>query len=337
MSFRTPSANTIPPEEFRYFAELVRSHPEYLKTAHIKQVYTSLGLQVLPDPFGSGVSDLTVQALQTGTPLSVIRIGDGEMNILAYGAYPDIPKLSDANFRSLVENQEDSFKLDEFWKFLLRDMLMSSVAQADVVGLVGLWLPPAAEREQESIEPERFIEGMMRQTRGFCGYWQSLDHFPRLVRSSLFKGKIIASWHLYLGVLQSLDRIVPNAERILLLTNHGGVVERMRKKYPRSSVGYIRVGRVKANGGPLPKRPAFLQEVADELPMDMRGCLCLVGAGFWAEIYCTWIKQRGGVAIDIGSGFDLLNGAVRRPIHRALGYDQHNPFTLGEPSGVGGT
>ncbi len=69
----------------------------------------------------------------------------------------------------------------------------------------------------------------------------------------------------------------------------------------------------------------------------MRGCFCLVGAGFWAEIYCTWIKQRGGVAIDIGSGFDLLDGTAPRPVHRSLGFDQHNPFALGERSGAIGT
>lgn len=60
----------------------------------------------------------------------------------------------------------------------------------------------------------------------------------------------------------------------------------------------------------------------------MRGALCLVGAGFWSEIYCAWIKQRGGVAVDIGSGFNLLDGGAPRPIHKALGLNQNNPFAL---------
>jgi hypothetical protein len=40
----------------------------------------------------------------------------------------------------------------------------------------------------------------------------------------------------------------------------------------------------------------------------MAGTLCLVGAGMWAELYWTWIRRRGGVAVDIGSGMVLLAG-----------------------------
>ena len=54
------------------------------------------------------------------------------------------------------------------------------------------------------------------------------------------------------------------------------------------------------------------------MPNDLRGCLCLIGAGPWAEIYCTWVKQRGGVAIDLGSGFDLLEGKVTRVMHKEI-------------------
>ena len=38
--------------------------------------------------------------------------------------------------------------------------------------------------------------------------------------------------------------------------------------------------------------PSFLANVEAALPKDLRGWLCLVGAGVWAEIYCHWIKQR---------------------------------------------
>jgi hypothetical protein len=36
------------------------------------------------------------------------------------------------------------------------------------------------------------------------------------------------------------------------------------------------------------------------------------------------------VAIDIGSGFDLLYGETSRPVHRALGLDQLNRYALTE-------
>jgi len=314
-------AKKIPPGELDQFADLVRSHPEYLATAYIREIYTSLGLQVLPDPFASDVSDLVIRALRTERPFSVIRLGDGEMNILASDAYPNVPKLSNANFRAALRIQEDSFEPDELWKLLLREMLISSIAQADVVGLRGLWQPPG-----KVVDLGKFIERMKHSPRGPCGVWQSVDYLPRLARGGIFKDKVVASAHLYLGVLQSLDRIVPNAQCVLLLTNHDGVVGKIRKKYPDLSIGHIPVGRTK--GSPPLDRPDFIRNVAEDLPPEMRGCFCLVGAGIWSEIYCTWIKRRGGVAVDIGSGFNLLNGAALRPVHRQLGLDRDNPFAL---------
>jgi hypothetical protein len=30
------------------------------------------------------------------------------------------------------------------------------------------------------------------------------------------------------------------------------------------------------------------------------------------------VKKSGGVAVDIGSGFDLLSGMVSRPVHKKI-------------------
>ena len=50
------------------------------------------------------------------------------------------------------------------------------------------------------------------------------------------------------------------------------------------------------------------------------GTLTLIGAGPWAEIYCDEVKKRGGVAIDIGSGFDILSGHFSRPVHGKVNF-----------------
>jgi hypothetical protein len=42
------------------------------------------------------------------------------------------------------------------------------------------------------------------------------------------------------------------------------------------------------------------------------GRLFLVGAGGMGKIYCMWIKQAGGIALDIGSIFDGWVGAITR-------------------------
>jgi hypothetical protein len=49
---------------------------------------------------------------------------------------------------------------------------------------------------------------------------------------------------------------------------------------------------------------------------DLRGKLVLVGAGLFGKVYCHTAKQRGAVAVDLGSAFDVLAGLETRPIHK---------------------
>ena len=105
----------------------------------------------------------------------------------------------------------------------------------------------------------------------------------------------------------------------------------MRNRYPDSKFQHIATGH---SGGAGPAdglaAPEFLHDVENQLPEDLQGCLCLVGAGIWSEIYCTWIRQRGGVGVDIGSGFDLLAGKVTRPVHRGVLGETADRFALVE-------
>jgi hypothetical protein len=48
----------------------------------------------------------------------------------------------------------------------------------------------------------------------------------------------------------------------------------------------------------------------DEQPA--KGNVFLVGAGGLGKVYCNWIKQRGGVAIDMGSILDGWAGLITR-------------------------
>lgn len=111
-----------------------------------------------------------------------------------------------------------------------------------------------------------------------------------------------------------------------MITNRAGVLKSLERKFPQYAFEHAAVGK-RGNAKPL-SSASFFWETAGELPQDLRGCCCLVGAGPWAEIYCTWIKQRGGVGIDIGSGFDLLDGVALRPVHRRIGLDKVNQYAL---------
>ena len=102
------------------------------------ELYMRLGVTVAPDPQGREVTDLIVRAFSNETPFSVIRLGDGEMNILSFGNY-DTPQLDRYCFAASVDGRKDTFLLSDTWIIALQEMMLSSVLQADIVGILGLW------------------------------------------------------------------------------------------------------------------------------------------------------------------------------------------------------
>jgi hypothetical protein len=284
--------------------------------------YASLGFKVMADPFNSDVTERAISALRKATPFSIIRIGDGEANLLSFARYAGTPNLDRYTVAALVNSQQDSIVPDELWMLVLRDMMLSSVLQADIVGIIGLWRPVT------TFNADKMVDLLRRDSRGGCGHWRSMDYMLRLAREGFLQGKTIASAHLYFGVIQRIDEILSHAKRILLITDKTRLEAAFAGRFPGIAVELLSIGKPQAEGEA--HGPQFLVDVEKGLPHDMRGYCCLIGAGPWAEIYCGWIKQRGGVAIDIGSGFDLLDGKISRPIHNILGLDKINKYALEE-------
>jgi len=314
--------HAIPATELHFLARCIRESSHLLDTAEVARLYASLGLTVLPDPFDAQIADRIIDALRAKSPLSVVRIGDGETNLLSFGAYAATPNLDRYAVSELMGTQQDRFEPDETWMLVLREVMLSCVVQADIVGVIGLWQP-------NSGRVDKLLEVFASDPRGGSGYWRAIDHMLRLARQGVLEGKIVASAHLYFGVLRRLNAILHHAEQVLLLTNRTALQVALAERFPATCFNVLAVGKSQGSAAPPPtSSPDFLVAVERELPRDMRGYCCLIGAGPWAEIYCGWVKQRGGVGIDIGSGFDLLDGEITRPIHRAVGLEQFNAYSL---------
>ena len=62
-----------------------------------------------------------------------------------------------------------------------------------------------------------------------------------------------------------------------------------------------------------PHYPQYAETVVSGIKVPYRGALFLVGAGFCGKLYADAIKRKGGIAIDVGSLFDLWAGRFTRP------------------------
>jgi hypothetical protein len=304
---------SIPQAELDLFSAQIFSRPEYLDTNFMCEAYRSLGWEVLPDPFDPGIPARVKSALETATPFSIVRIGDGEANILAFEAYADTPYLDRHAFEETVAGQSDTCMLDELWMTVLKEMMENAVATADVVGVLGLWVGGDGAGDAG-----RFQRHFLRDPRGVAGQWRGRDLMLRWARERSFNAAVLASAHLYLGVLAQLEELADSAREVVCISDRAAAVAALRARFPEKPVTHLPVGGARRRKGGRQGRPDFLLRTREALPADLRGRLCLVGAGPWAKIYCGWIKRRGGVAVDLGSGFDLLEGKLTRSIHKEL-------------------
>jgi hypothetical protein len=205
----------------------------------------------------------------------------------------------------------------------LRGALELSILAADIVGVLGLW-------SQVPILVETVLTKLPSDPRGISGQIRA-RYLALGLPEVLPPPTVFASAHLYVGVLTNLDRLVAAATRVVCITGRAAAVSRLRSRYPDIAIEHIPVGADPNQEEDIPLRPGFLDRVRRALPDDASGVLHLVGSGPWSEIYCQWIKERGGVGVDLGSGFDLLAGMSTRPVH------QHLPALFGlafAPAGV---
>ena len=311
----------IPKSELDEVTRSILAHPEYLMPTYVIDKYKKNGAKTIPSPFSTSIATSIRQALLTETPFSVIRIGDGEVNLLSYGDYPKTGCLNHCAIKQIISMQGDRFNINPLWMIVLRDLMMGALIQADIIGVVGLWrFPPPPKAED-------IVQNILRDPRGVSGNWRAVDFMLKLAHRSIFKAKILASAHLYFSILENLHNILPFAKKVFILSNRTKIIDKLVLKYPNINFKYISVGSSEILSS---DQPDFLLSIYSTLPVDMVGSLSLVGAGPWAEIYTTWIKQKGGVAVDIGSGFDLMEGELTRPVHKRLSLDKIQQYTSSE-------
>jgi len=313
-------AAALPPAEIARCVQLIRAHPEHHLADELVARYRSMGLRVVPDPFDQQVADAVEAALRERAALSVIRIGDIAANFLTFGWYPDTPELDKLSRDEALYILPDTFVIDAPWTLALRDMLHGAIAQADVVGVLGVWRPRARSVDE-------FIARFLKDCRGVGGQWRGTDYMLHLARQGGCRSATIGSAFLYFGVLERLRTFLPVAQGVLVISSADDIARQIRRLHPDLTVEHIPVGF--GNDPDAPRHsPSFLARVEHAMPRDMRGWLCLVGAGPWAVLYCTWAKQRGAVAVDLGSGCDLLAGQVSRQAHRTVGLDKVARYAL---------
>jgi hypothetical protein len=265
--------------------------------------------------------------LHAKQPFSVVRIGDGEANLLTYDLYPNTPVLDRTSARAIIAMQQDTFAANEDWLVRLREQLLESIHSADIIGVRGVdrWSQMIAANQMTK---DQIVNGLHKNPRGFSGIFRSEYYMLSLAKQSLLAGKTVTSAHLYFGLLKNIRRLLEAVDKVILITDRITLAALLAPAAPQAKIITIPVGVAAEDGHqtktqriPPLQDPTFLEttrHLLDQLGPELKGALCLIGAGPWAELYCTHAKRLGAVAIDLGSGMDLLCGVTTRPVHRIV-------------------
>ena len=318
-------ASRIPLSEIRAVALEIQSAIDYSDKGELIERYRDYRLQVFEDPCSLHIVGLVQQALHEGRPFSVVRIGDGEANLLAYGNNTNTPYLNRLVADHYVSRQADRFVVSDDSLYLVKHLMLESICCADIVGVRGIYYTGMPDYDSET--PLEWAMKLREKPRR-VGVLRAEIEMLKIARLGYLQGKAIASANLYLSIINNLNLLFEKVRgSVILVTDQFESVRLLQSKFPDVHFQVIPLPLTKLKWLRTPRMPVFVRLFEKFLGHNLEGSLVLVGAGPWAEFYCTIAKNRGAVAVDIGSGFDLLSGRNTRPFHRRLKISSQGQFS----------
>ncbi|BBK42032.1 hypothetical protein STVA_20520 [Allostella vacuolata] len=247
---------------------------------------------------------LVQEAIRSQTPFSFIRFGDGEGRLLGSSMFFTNMEL----LRETIGYQygaEAIVEIDRLYgRFRLEDaiadlrqMLLSSLDNADAVGLPS---PKHFTPEPDASN----INGLLGFASSLIAIQQRPAHIPadNLFDTYIFHGMQRRS--LFPRILDHLPFVG--------LVNHTDLSQPIAEHFHIERTHFVRIpGHKSFMSVDKVHFPTMYGEILEAIEVPFPGAVYLVGAGYLGKVYCDAVKQKGGIALDIGSVFDGWSGVGR--------------------------
>ena len=252
-------------------------------------------------------------------PFSFIRIGDGEGTLLALEDdvwIEDIQYFGTHFGFTRVRYKDLSY---------LRDELRKACTNADLVGIREDVLGVSVAQNWFDLPPPELAKRVRENFR-----LRTIEHnlAPPECRRLALTSKVLSelafapktqfasAWlHWDMVISGCLYQLLEREERIGIITSRCSLPALIEEFFSVKVNDYAVPDRfISANSrNPGEHFPRRFEQLKNEISVDFPGMLFLVGAGLCGKVYCNWIKQRGGIALDIGSVMDAWIGLGSRP------------------------
>lgn len=242
-----------------------------------------------------------IDRIKRRIPTSIIRLGDGEGAVLGY---PEIIGREDVDFSLQIWLRTTNISEKRIRS--LTDALRCSVANADILGL------PRKKQVDNSHRYRAVLEAISR--------FELLNDRTLLTHAALHR--LLQHALLYRPIIENRDFLGIISCRSLQCT--------LAREFNVEHVQWYGVRGELTDVGVVDTLhfPDGFDEIRENLVVPYSGALFLIGAGCFGKIYCQWVKEQGGIALDIGSIFDAWANVGRSEIVEdpVLGFDVYRQY-----------
>ena len=283
--------------------------------------------------------ELTVKILdhiKNKSPLSLIRLGDGEGNFLSYNDKFKEFQNRDRQFIKTIWWGKLSLSEGDCQK--LSDRLVLAIKNADIIGIPNLsWF--CRVLGSHSLEKKLLQKYNGQGIRGYTSIINTLidPKFYHEHDSYKLSHKTLTSCNIHHDLeVWGLYRLIFNhLNECSVISCHEGIHQVLREKYGvtvkrlykiPSEYKYSQLFNYKDQQN-HPHYPYYFQKLCSEITVSYPGEVFLVAAGFLGKIYCNSIKNLGGIALDVGSIVDYwLNYSTRSSYQRIPDKNYYSSF-----------
>jgi hypothetical protein len=250
--------------------------------------------------------------IDLGAPFSLIRLGDGEGNVLFWGKYgAEFPNLARVCMERIWRVMFGRISAnDRLW-----DQLYEGISTAALnARYVGIPTLKQTEQSLARLSEAREQDFDLRGTTGVASVW---DWYRAATQVESRTVQRVVEWHVHLSLLEFYGDLIRRAGNISVITCYGDLLSRLRARFgvERGGAFLVPPQAVNIKGTPDAVHfPDAYQRIVEALRTENRGGqLFFVGAGLVGKLYCEEIRQAGGMAIDVGSLMDVWVGEGVRP------------------------
>lgn len=265
---------------------------------------------------GDLVAGAAVSALLERTPFSLVRVGDGEGNVLSVLGTSADAELDLKAFNCSFHDQDlQCLSAEDAFRFATA--MEGAIRSADIVGIRAF--NPWDASGFNSLDLEYAQKCLAKGNfRGAHGLIHATRQIERLLEAGHLSHTVLTQAWVHVSLLSRLSRIIEACESLIVITGRNELRDEFGSRFSSKAPEFICIpleGTQRQNKGSSRHFPDHYHDVVQKLDRPLSGTLVLVGAGLFGKTYCYAARASGAVALDLGSAFDILSGVRTRPVH----------------------